>query len=103
MLVLIDGSEASFSNHPVSWLLRIFDISLTAGGMAIMRTLISGKGQHVGDVAASTYIISEKIRIGLNKKLLQAIPDEYIRLYPQMMMLSDKQLQSIKQIKNEAL
>lgn len=68
-----------------------------------MRTLISGKGQHVGDVAASTYIISEKIRIGLNKKLLQAIPDEYIRLYPQMMMLSDKQLQSIKQIKNEAL
>ncbi|MGY6521879.1 MAG: RDD family protein [Mongoliitalea sp.] len=102
-VVRLDGSKPTLSNYLIRWLLRFVDISLTSGGVAIITILITGKGQRVGDVAAGTTVVSEKFSIGLHETLLQEIPEDYVPKYPQVMNLSDQQIQQIKQIKSEAL
>ncbi len=102
-VVKLDGSKPKLSNYLLRWLMRIIDISITTGGIAVISILISGKGQRLGDIAAGTTVVSEQFRMGLQHTLLQEIPDDYVPKYPQVMALSDKQIQEIKQIKTEAL
>jgi len=68
-VVKLDGSKASFSNYFVRWILRIVDISLTTGGVAVLSILIRGNGQRVGDIAAGTTVISEKRKINIGDRL----------------------------------
>ena len=102
-VVKLDGSKAGLGDFLIRWLLRILDISATSGGLAILSILISGKGQRIGDLAAGTTVISEKFVTNLQNTLLVEIPEDYIPKYPQVLSLTDKQVQDIKQIKNEAL
>ncbi|SNS39536.1 Uncharacterized membrane protein YckC, RDD family [Belliella buryatensis] len=102
-VVKLDGSKPTLSNYLIRWLLRFVDISITTGGVAVISILVSGRGQRVGDVAAGTTVVSENFTLGLHQTLLQEIPEDYVPKYPQVMSLTDKQIQNIKQIKNEAL
>ncbi|MEM7382070.1 MAG: RDD family protein, partial [Bacteroidota bacterium] len=58
-VVKLDGSKPSFANYFVRWILRIIDVVLTTGGLAVLTILIRGKGQRIGDIAAGTTVISE--------------------------------------------
>ncbi|MFD2034882.1 RDD family protein [Belliella marina] len=102
-VVKVDGSKAGLGDYLIRWLLRIVDISFTSGGLAILSILISGKGQRIGDLAAGTTVISEKFITNLQNTLLVDLPENYVPKYSQAMILTDKQVQDIKQIKNEAL
>ncbi|MFD1095648.1 RDD family protein [Salegentibacter chungangensis] len=97
-----DGSRPAFSNYLVRWLLRIIDISLSSGGIAVVTILLNGKGQRLGDIAAGTTVISEKHRIGLVNTLNVDIPENYDPKYPQVTMLKDKDVQNIKNLFQQA-
>ncbi|MGB3151706.1 MAG: RDD family protein, partial [Maribacter sp.] len=47
-VVKLDGTKPSFANFFVRWALRIIDVSLSSGGIAVFTILIRGKGQRVG-------------------------------------------------------
>ena len=64
-VVKMDGSKPAFSNYLVRWLLRVIDITVSSGSVAVVTILINGKGQRLGDLAAGTTVISEKIRTSL--------------------------------------
>ncbi|MCH7410606.1 RDD family protein [Belliella sp. DSM 111904] len=102
-VVKLDGSKPAMSNYFIRWLTRLIDITFTSGGLAILWILISGKGQRIGDLAAGTTVISEQSPIGLRHTLLQEVAEDYVPKYPQVMSLTDRQIQNIKQIKFEAL
>lgn len=102
-VVMLDGSKPHLSNYLVRWLLRMVDITFTSGSVAVISILISGKGQRLGDLAAGTTVISEKERIGLQHTLLYDLPDNYTPVYPQVTILSDKDVQDIKNLYKEAL
>ena len=102
-VVKLDGSKPAFSNYLVRWLLRFVDITITSGSVAVVTILLNGKGQRLGDLAAGTTVISEKPQVGLERTLLVDIPEDYRPVYPQVTILSDKDVQDIKNLYQDSL
>ncbi len=94
----IDGSKPTFGSYLIRWVLRIIDISLASGSIALLTILLNGKGQRLGDIAAGTTVISEKQTVSINNTLAVDIPDDYTPTFPQVTMLSDKDIQTIKEL-----
>lgn len=101
-VVKLDGSKPGFGSYFVRWIMRIIDISLSSGGIAVFTILFTGKGQRLGDVAAGTTVISEKKKVSLNQTLLENIPMDYQPRYAQVTVFSDKDIQKIKTIYTRA-
>ena len=97
-----DGTRPQFSNYLVRWLLRIIDISLTSGGVAVVTILLNGKGQRLGDIAAGTTVISERKKVGIHNTLAVDLPENYQPKYPQVTVLSDSDIQQIKNLYQQA-
>ncbi len=99
-VVKLDGSRPGFSQYIIRWLLRIIDISITSGGVAVVTILFSGKGQRLGDLAAGTTVISEKKKVSISHTLQIDIPEDYVPSYPQVTILKDRDIQKIKRLYN---
>ena len=97
-VVKINGSTPTFGSYLLRWMLRLIDITIASGSVALLTILLNGKGQRLGDIAAATTIISEKKRITLNDTLVADIPDDYVPTFPQVTMLSDSDIQTIKEM-----
>jgi uncharacterized RDD family membrane protein YckC len=97
-VVKLDGSKPSFSNYLLRWLLRIIDLTLTSGAVALVTILFNGRGQRLGDIAATTTVISEKKTMDLHRTLLIDIPEGYVPTYPQVTVFSDREMQTIKSV-----
>ncbi|MFT4697764.1 MAG: putative RDD family membrane protein YckC [Flavobacteriaceae bacterium] len=95
-VVKLDGSRPAFSNYLIRWLLRIIDISLTSGALALVTVLLNGKGQRLGDLAATTTVISEKMSVNFRQTILVDIPLDYHPKYPQVTVFTDLEMQTIK-------
>lgn len=100
-VVKLDGTKPAFSNYLLRWLLRVVDITITSGSLAIVTILLNGKGQRIGDLAASTTVISEKPTMGISKLVFTQVPIEYQPFYPQVTLFSDQEMQTIKNIYHE--
>jgi len=94
----IDGSKPTFSSYLVRWVMRSIDITLASGSVALLTILLNGKGQRLGDLAAGTTVISEKKNITITDTLLVDIPDQYKPTFPQVTLLNDKDIQTIKEL-----
>ena len=97
-VVKLDGSTPAFSNYAIRWLLRIVDISMTSGSVAVVTILLNGKGQRLGDIAAGTTVISERGHVSLKDTLLVEVPENYQAQYPQVQVFSDQEFQTIKEL-----
>lgn len=102
-VVKLDGSKPDMFVFFIRWILRLIDISLTSGGIAVLVILVGGKGQRLGDMAAGTTVISEKNNPTLGANLMASLPDNYSPRYPQVTQLTDAQIQEIKNILDKAL
>jgi len=101
-VVKLDGSKANFANYFVRWILRIIDISLTTGGVAVLSILIRGNGQRVGDIAAGTTVISEKRKLSINDTILKHVASDYVPTYSQVTVFNDSEIQTIKNLYDTA-
>lgn len=101
-VVSLDGTAPHFSNYLIRWVLRIIDISLSSGAVAIFSLLLSGKGQRLGDMAAKTTVISEKQYLGIEQTLMVEVPVNYVPVYPQVTIFTDRDMQQIKSLYYEA-
>ncbi|WP_299226173.1 RDD family protein [uncultured Psychroserpens sp.] len=101
-VVKMDGSKPGFGNYFVRWILRIVDVSLTSGGLAVLSILIRGNGQRIGDIAAGTTVISEKTRITIKDTILKEVPEGYVPTYSQVTLFKDEEMQLIKTLYDEA-
>ncbi|AVR46097.1 RDD family protein [Christiangramia fulva] len=101
-VVKLDGSRPSFSSYLVRWILRIIDISLSSGGVAVVTILFNGKGQRLGDIAAGTTVISEKRKTGIQHTLMVDLPENYQPKYPQVTILNDNDMQEVKNLFQKA-
>ncbi|RMA64735.1 RDD family protein [Ulvibacter antarcticus] len=101
-VVKLDGTKPAFSNFMVRWLLRIIDVTASSGAIALFSILLNGKGQRLGDIAATTTVITEKKTISLSQTILTDIPDDYIPKYPQVTVFKDSEIQTIKNLYNQS-
>ncbi len=97
-VVKIDGSKPTFGSYLLRWVVRLIDISLASGSLALLSILLNGKGQRLGDIAAGTTVISERKRITIKDTLIADIPANYMPTFPQVTMLSDIDIQTIKEL-----
>ena len=102
-VVKLDGSKPAFSNFVVRWLLRIVDITLSSGSVAVVTILFNGKGQRLGDLAAGTTVISEKPQTTFRQTLMVDIPEDYQPTYPQVTVLTDNDVQNIKNLYQDSI
>ncbi len=119
------GGRPSISQFLIRWLLRISDlwiailliivISLPSSGedmevtfavLAALSFLItdivlvisSKKGQRIGDILAKTILISVRTKGNIEETVFQEVADNYVPSFPQIMQLSDRDINAIKSI-----
>ena len=102
-VVKLDGSKPTLGSYVLRWLMRIIDIQMATGSVAVLTILLNGKGQRLGDIAAGTTIISEKKRVTLQEVLLADAPEDYTPTFPQVTLLSDADAHTIKKLYHSAL
>lgn len=102
-VVKLDGTKPSFANYFVRWILRIVDVVITAGGGAVLTLLIKGNGQRLGDIAAGTTVISERRKVKITDTLLEELPMDYTPVYSQVTVLNDRDMQTVKNLYDEAV
>jgi uncharacterized RDD family membrane protein YckC len=118
-----NGGKASISQLMIRWLLREvwFLIILIIGmqysstgnkfqaGLLIMIVLgyfitdivlvvSSKKGQRLGDVLAKTILIRVNTKSNIEETVFQEVADSYVPSFPQIMQLSDRDINAIKSI-----
>ena len=84
-------------------MLRIIDFDLAGGSVAVLTILLNGKGQRLGDIAGGTTVISEKKKISLSDTFAADIIDNYTPTYPQVTLLNDEEITTIKKLYRTAI
>jgi uncharacterized RDD family membrane protein YckC len=118
------GGKASISQFVIRWLLRLSDLWIVAilfflasnpnfgnpetvfiiiFGLSFLITdlvlvVSSKKGQRIGDILAKTILISIRNKGNIEETVFQEVADSYVPSFPQIMQLSDKDINAIKSI-----
>lgn len=123
-----NGGKPSISQFVIRWLLRISDVwivqlllyllylivtdsvlensqivFIVLFGLGFLVTDIvlvisSKKGQRIGDILAKTILISINTKGDIQETVFQEVADSYVPSFPQIMHLSDKDINAIKSI-----
>ncbi|MEO7922967.1 MAG: RDD family protein [Chitinophagaceae bacterium] len=119
-----NGGRPGISQFIIRWLLRVSDVWIAVllvillsndfGGdiettfvvLAALAFLItdivlvvsSKKGQRIGDLLAKTILIRINTRGNIEETVFQEVADNYVPSFPQIMQLSDKDINAIKSI-----
>jgi uncharacterized RDD family membrane protein YckC len=122
------GGRPSISQFLIRWLLRLSDVWIAAliiyiveiinvvgSGAGLEATMVilcavcflitdivlvvsSKKSQRLGDILAKTIIISTRTKSNINETVFQEVADSYVPSFPQIMQLSDRDINAIKSI-----
>ncbi len=118
------GGKPGISQYLIRWLLRVSDlwmlivlillIQLThspdAEGIFVLLLILgflvtdvvmvvsSRKGQRIGDMLAHTILIRTNTHSDIEETVFQEVSDNYVPSFPQIMQLSDKDINAIKSI-----
>ena len=115
-VISADGGQPSISQYLIRWLFRVVDFPvwvlpeigygslpwwssvLLFGGLACI--LISPYSQRIGDVVAGTILIDTRNRHSWEDTVFTELSDNYRPRYPEVMQLSDKDINTLKSIIN---
>jgi uncharacterized RDD family membrane protein YckC len=123
-----NGGRPSISQFVIRWLLRLSDVWIvqiliyvlyviaTSSGLEnaqiifiiifafsflvtdIVLVVSSKKGQRIGDILAKTILISTRTQGTIEETVFQEVADSYVPSFPQIMQLSDNDINAIKSI-----
>lgn len=96
-VVRLDGMKLTFWDCLIRWALRLVDISATSGLLAMVSVILTSKSQRIGDLAAGTTVIIEAREKRLSR-IIEKAPEDYTPQFPQVTILSDKDVSIIKEI-----
>ncbi|MGH2553762.1 MAG: RDD family protein [Chitinophagaceae bacterium] len=126
------GGKPSFSQFTIRWLLRISDVWIVIllfyilsligsnGGFDSVQTIFivvfglgflitdivlvvsTKKGQRIGDILAKTILIRINTKENIEDTVFIEVEDNYVPSFPQIMQLSDKDINAIKSILESA-
>jgi uncharacterized RDD family membrane protein YckC len=116
------GGDATLSQYLLRWLLRVADFILLImiillaflqfknvlmmtftfclAVTDVLCVALTTKAQRLGDMAAGTIVINTKTKNILNETVFMDVEDNYQVLYPQVMKLTDRDLNTINTIYN---
>jgi len=113
-VIAADGGQPSVSQYLIRWVFRLVDFPIWVvpaiiyntlpwwcavflfGGLACL--LISPYSQRIGDLVAGTIIIETRTRTSWEDTVFTELEGNYQPRYPQVMNLSDKDINTLKSI-----
>jgi len=98
-VITLEGGQPSISQYLIRWLFRTVDIAffLLPGFFSI---LLSQRSQRIGDLVAGTIVIDTRASTGWQDTIFTEIETTYKPKYPQVMQLTDKDINTLKSIIN---
>ena len=97
-VVKLDGSQAGIGSYFLRWILAPIDIYFTYGSVGLVTMIVNGKGQRLGDLAAHTTVVKLKAEAKLEDTILKTTPVNYDVKFPQVSLLSDKDISLVKEV-----
>lgn len=98
-VVMLDGSQPGLGAYLLRWILRIVESVAFLGGIVpIITVAANGKGQRLGDIAAGTSVVRLKPAVLLDDVLMQPQPENYTVQFPDVRLLSDRDMSLIRNI-----
>ncbi len=98
-VVKLDGTQPSVSSYFLRWLIRIFEIDLIYGMIAIISIAASKNKQRLGDMAAGTTVILVRPAVTLKDTILQTVQKpEYKIVFNQVVNLEEKDIEIMKEV-----
>lgn len=102
-VVKLDGTQPGVGSYLIRSLLRIIDIQLFNGLVALISVAVSEKSQRLGDMAAGTTVIKLGHKVSLRDTILYKPADNYKIVFEQVSLLSDKDVAIIKEILDHSI
>ncbi|MDP2386311.1 MAG: RDD family protein [Bacteroidota bacterium] len=97
-VVKLDGTQPQFGAYLIRWVLRIIDINLFNGVIALLTVALTEKSQRLGDMAAGTTVINLKQKVNLQNTILYRTTNDYKIVFNEVSKLSDKDVGIIKDV-----
>lgn len=97
-VVKTDGSQLTLGSCFIRWIFRLVDITLMGGTIAVLAIIINGKGQRLGDLAASTTVLKTNRQGQLGHTIWTEVEENYEIRFPQVELLSEKDIQVVKEV-----
>ena len=94
----LDGHEVTTGMYFLRWLFRMIDINMLSGIIGILTIAFSEKGQRLGDIVASTAVISLKQRKQVTDTPYETLELTYQPKYPSASKLSAQDISTVKEI-----
>lgn len=102
-VIRFDGSAPSLGDYFIRWLLRVLDIYTLYGAIAVLTISINKRGQRLGDLAAGTTVIKQKLVADFDDTIFRDIDEFYELKFPQIEALSDKDMSILKEVLDAGL
>ncbi len=98
-VISLDGNTPSLSQYLLRWFLRTVDFGTTSCLGGIICSAVTKNGQRIGDLAAGTTVVSKKLPYKIDNTIFKNINEtNYQVTYPQVMRLSDRDINTINNI-----
>lgn len=92
----LDGKPYSWENALIRWMFNIVDWFPMMGIVGFIAISSSKNGQRLGDLAASTVLVSKSKQVGIEQTILLELKADYQPKYNQVLQLSDNDMRIIK-------
>jgi uncharacterized RDD family membrane protein YckC len=101
-VVRLDGTPPRFGDYLIRWLLRIVDMTLFSGLVAVVVVVANGRGQRVGDIAAGTSVVRVRPRQAAGALAPAFTEPGYVVVFPEAARLADHDVATIRQLLQKA-
>lgn len=93
-----DGSQLTLGSCFIRWIFRLPDITLMMGSIAVLVLIVNGKGQRIGDIAASTTVLKIPSKTSLSDSVWMEVDEQYTPVFYQANTLTDKDIHIIREV-----
>jgi len=99
-VVKVDGSQPTFGNYFIRWLLRVVD-GMFNWVVGIICILVSDNAQRLGDLAANTVVIKNTKLVKLEDMVYYNTDEKHEIKYASVLKLNDREIELIRSIVNQ--
>lgn len=97
-VLTLSGDTPGFVAYFLRWIFRLIEGVTSFGFIAFITASVSTKGQRLGDIAAGTCVVSLQANTELDDLVYIRVPNNYQVQYPQVVKLTDEDIQTLKEV-----
>ena len=94
----VDGAQPTLGQYLLRWLLRLVDVTLSSGAVALVSVALTRRSQRLGDLAAGTTVVRRRPRVRLGEVLYPAAPPDHEPEFPEAERLSDADVRTLRAV-----